>query len=106
MGATLSVEQLPHEVPRPEAQVNFYFIDFELSVHFASFAARKRILGFAGLNLVPELSDDVPYDPFAVDVRQFGDLVAKLHKVCVTCSMHSLYSFSFRAPEAWVSCCR
>jgi len=58
-----------------------YFIDFGLSVHFESFAARKRILGFAGLNLVPELSDDVPYDPFAVDIRQFGDLVAEINKV-------------------------
>ncbi|KAJ7685980.1 hypothetical protein B0H17DRAFT_940873 [Mycena rosella] len=61
--------------------MKYYYTDFELAVHFPSFEARGLVTGYVGhlRNLVPELSDTVPYDPFKVDVRLVGEMVWMNH---------------------------
>lgn len=67
---------------RSRVPVKYYFIDFGLSSIFPSFAERKLVVGDIAQNTtVPELSKRVPYDPFALDIRMFGDLIRELQKV-------------------------
>ncbi|EJD44858.1 hypothetical protein AURDEDRAFT_124948 [Auricularia subglabra TFB-10046 SS5] len=64
---------------RSSTPVKYYFIDFGLSSRFTSFSDRKLVVGDVAQNLtVPELSKRVPYDPFALDVRMFGDMIRAL----------------------------
>ncbi|KAF8518180.1 kinase-like domain-containing protein [Gautieria morchelliformis] len=61
------------------APVDYFFIDFGLSTWFASFEDRHLELGMGGQNkTVPELSYDIPYDPFKVDIYQLGGVFAEL----------------------------
>ncbi|KAF8518174.1 kinase-like domain-containing protein [Gautieria morchelliformis] len=61
------------------APVDYFFIDFGLSTRFASFEDRQLVTGMAGQNkTVPELSYDIPYDPFKVDIYHLGGVFAEL----------------------------
>ncbi|KAI0645037.1 hypothetical protein C8Q79DRAFT_747305 [Trametes meyenii] len=54
-----------------------YYIDFGLSLKFPK-GASSFVVGDVGKNDdVPELSDDVPYDAFKVDIFTLGDLYSK-----------------------------
>jgi hypothetical protein len=62
--------------------VDYFFIDYGLSTRFASFEDRHLVIGMGGQNkTVPELSYDVPYDPFKVDIYQLGGVFAELVEV-------------------------
>ncbi|KIJ27337.1 hypothetical protein M422DRAFT_55106 [Sphaerobolus stellatus SS14] len=57
------------------APVQYYFIDFGFSIHFKSFENRIYVEGRSGQNKwVPQFIKDIPYDPFKLDIRQFGPL--------------------------------
>ncbi|RDX52985.1 hypothetical protein OH76DRAFT_1344188 [Lentinus brumalis] len=61
-------------IPRSVVSVTYYYIDFGISSMFASDDARFLVTGMSGLDRdVPELSDDVPYDPFKVDIFILGN---------------------------------
>ncbi|KAF8515661.1 hypothetical protein JB92DRAFT_3154658, partial [Gautieria morchelliformis] len=61
------------------APVDYFFVDFGLSSHFASFEERHLVTGPAGQNkTVPELSYEVPYDPFKVDNYHLGGVFEEL----------------------------
>ncbi|KAJ7456259.1 hypothetical protein B0H11DRAFT_2066035 [Mycena galericulata] len=58
------------------APVTYYFIDFGLAVAFKSYVARSKVTGIAGRHRnIPELSADIPYDPFKLDIRQIGETI-------------------------------
>ena len=55
--------------------IKYMIIDFGLSTQFASFQERENVVGCMAQDAtIPELSDDLPYDPFAVDVYTLGDV--------------------------------
>ena len=61
---------------------NHYFvIDFGMSQRYAQ---REGVLVLGALGQdrsVPEMSNTVPYDPFPMDVYQFGNMLLKIYKV-------------------------
>ncbi|OSX61727.1 hypothetical protein POSPLADRAFT_1144317 [Postia placenta MAD-698-R-SB12] len=62
---------------RIDHPVRYYFIDFGLSTHFAP-GVSPSVVGAAGRDKeVPELSLDVPYDAFKVDIFAMGNLYDK-----------------------------
>ena len=63
-------------LPRSTVPVRYYYVDFGLSTMFAPDDADRLVTGTHGLDQdVPELSDDVTYDPFRVDVFILGNLI-------------------------------
>lgn len=54
--------------------VKYYFIDFGLSSRFDDGDVDRLVTGRICQQDVPELSDTVPYDPFAADVYLLGDV--------------------------------
>ena len=71
---------------RTDRPVRYYYIDFGLSTQFPE-GASPLVVGDVGRdNEVPELSEDVPYDPFKVDVYALGNLFYKeFYQVCFLC---------------------
>ena len=64
------------ELPRSTVPVRYYYADFGLSTMFAPTESNWVVTGTHGLDTdVPELSDEVPYDPFKVDVFILGNLI-------------------------------
>ncbi len=62
---------------RTDRPVRYYFIDFDLSVRFPD-RGSTYVVGDVGRDTeVPELSEDVPYDAFKVDVFALGNLYYK-----------------------------
>jgi len=62
-------------IPRTQARVRYYFIDYGISSYFPPGQPRGLVTGTLGRDQdVPELSDTVPYDPFAVDIFIIGNL--------------------------------
>ncbi|KAJ7601857.1 kinase-like domain-containing protein [Mycena polygramma] len=57
--------------------IKYYYIDFGLSVRFPSHAERGPVVGECGRMRaqIPEVSEDVPYDPFKVDIRLVGEML-------------------------------
>ena len=67
----------PH-LPRERGVVKYYFADFGLSSYFPPDSADRLVVGELGREQdVPELSVDVPYDPFKVDVFIIGSMFKK-----------------------------
>ena len=72
---------LPHNLrqwapvrSRADATVTYYLVDFGISSWFQPDDTNRLVLGTSGLDEeVPELSDDVPYDPFKVDIFVLGN---------------------------------
>ena len=63
-------------IPRLEAGVKYYFVDYGISSYFPVGSQRELVLGIAGRDQdVPELSNDVPYDPFKVDIFTVGNVL-------------------------------
>jgi hypothetical protein len=81
---------LPHDIsapapmiPRLDVEVKYYFIDYGISSYFPEGTEPQLVVGLAGRDRdVPELSDDVPYDPFKVDIFTIGN-VFRREFVCV-----------------------
>ncbi|KZV99087.1 hypothetical protein EXIGLDRAFT_726179 [Exidia glandulosa HHB12029] len=66
-------------LPYSSFPVKYYYIDFGLSFQFPSKSERRKVVGTAAMNhSVPEMSNTVPYDPFPVDIRMFGDFLKTL----------------------------
>jgi serine/threonine protein kinase len=64
------------KITRLEAGVKYYFVDYGISSHFPSRSRRELVLGIAGRDQdVPELSNNVPYDPFKVDIFTIGNVL-------------------------------
>ncbi|KAI0676773.1 kinase-like domain-containing protein [Trametes maxima] len=62
---------------RSAAPVRYYFIDFGISTRFTPNSSRL-VLGAMGLDQEPpELSEDVPYDPFKLDIFLIGNLIRR-----------------------------
>jgi hypothetical protein len=59
--------------------MNYYYIDFGLSVSYSSFETRGLVTGECGrrAKYIPEISATIPYDPFKVDVRSVGEMIRK-----------------------------
>ena len=78
------------QVARPRRRrstngLKYIFIDFGISSQFGSLEKRELVKGCMAQDpTIPELSDDVPYDPFAVDVYTLGNLYkVELLGVCL-----------------------
>ncbi|KAI0662961.1 kinase-like domain-containing protein [Cubamyces menziesii] len=62
-------------LPRSSVRVTYYLIDFGISTHSTSKDTPRLVLGTDGIDgSVPELSNDVPYDPFKTDIYVLGAL--------------------------------
>ena len=78
----IHLNYLPNQVLKPaptlsrrDIPVNYYYVDFGISTWFREETSDKLVVGRDGLDQdVPELSDDVPYDPFKVDIFVLGNL--------------------------------
>jgi len=75
-------------ISRSEAGVKYYFIDFGISVHIPEDAYPKLVTGNLGRDQTPpELSKEVPYDPFKLDVYILGNMFKReLTEVRITFS--------------------
>ena len=63
-------------ISRLEAGVRYYYIDYGISSYFPPDSRRQLVLGIAGRDRdVPELTNDVPYDPFKVDIFTIGNVI-------------------------------
>jgi hypothetical protein len=63
-------------ISRLEAGVKYYFVDYGISSYFPPGSRRELVLGIAGRDQdVPELSNNVPYDPFKVDIFTIGNVL-------------------------------
>lgn len=62
---------------RMEHPVRYFFIDFGISIRFAE-GAPPHAIGIEGrCKDAPEMSFDVPYDAYKVDVFALGSLYSK-----------------------------
>jgi hypothetical protein len=67
---------LAPRISRLEAGVRYYFVDYGISSYFPPGSQRELVVGIAGRDQdVPELSNDVPYDPFKVDIFTIGNVL-------------------------------
>ncbi|KAI0365102.1 kinase-like protein [Pilatotrama ljubarskyi] len=67
-------------LPRAGRKVRYFYIDFGLASHFPP-GTSPYVVGDVGRDAdVPELSDDVPYDAFKVDIFALGNLYSKEFK--------------------------
>ena len=86
-------------VARVEAGVKYYFVDYGISSYFPAGSERELVLGIAGRDQdVPELSNNVPYDPFKVDIFTTGNVLLRgvLQAVGSHSSVDILVSFLYR----------
>ena len=83
--ATPDAQRQATPLSRTDHPVQYYFIDFDLSVRFKEGESHDVIGDVGRDNEVPELSNDVPYDAFKVDIFALGNLYYKeFCKVCPT----------------------
>ena len=63
---------------RDDVPVTYYFVDFGISSQFQPSDTDRLVVGTLGLDQdVPELSDEVPYDPFKVDIFILGNFFSQ-----------------------------
>lgn len=100
---------LPHDmstlapvVSRLDAGVKYYFVDYRISSYFPEGTERQLVLGLASKSPghdqdVPELSDEVPYDPFKVDIFTIGNLLRReFVGVSTSCLRNGIITSPFR----------
>ncbi|KAI0334860.1 hypothetical protein GY45DRAFT_1431349 [Cubamyces sp. BRFM 1775] len=62
-------------LPRSSVRVTYYLVDFGISTRFTSKDSPRLVLGIDGIDdTVPELSNEIPYDPFKTDIYILGSL--------------------------------
>ena len=85
-------------ISRLEAGVKYYFVDYGISSYFPRGSRRELVLGIAGRDQdVPELSNNVPYDPFKVDIFTIGNVIrGELQAVGFHTSVDILVSLLYR----------
>ena len=65
-------------IPRLEAGVTYYFVDYGISSYFPAGSQYRLVVGKLGRDQdVPELSQEVPYDPFKVDIFTLGNVLRR-----------------------------
>lgn len=65
-------------IPRRDVGVKYYFVDYGISSYFPTGSGPRLVLGRDGRDQdVPELSDEVPYDPFKVDIFTIGGVLRR-----------------------------
>ena len=70
------IKTLAPRISRLEAGVQYYFVDYGISSYFPPGSRRELVVGIAGRDRdVPELSNNVPYDPFKVDIFTIGNVL-------------------------------
>ena len=63
---------------RASAGAKYYYVDFGISVHIPESVGPKLVTGTLGRDQdPPELSEDVPYDPFKLDIFIIGNMFAQ-----------------------------
>ena len=78
LGSLPDVSDFAPHFLREEVAVKYYYVDFGLSSHIPPDSPDKLVVGEFGREQdVPELSNDVPYDPFKVDVFIIGSVFKK-----------------------------
>jgi len=66
-------------IPRLMVGIKYYFIDYGISSYFPPESQARLVFGVDGRDQdVPELSDEVPYDPFKVDIFTIGHVLRQL----------------------------
>lgn len=75
---------LARPLPRTSVPLKYYFVDYGISVYIPPDVQPKLVLGTLGRDQeVPELSDEVPYDPFKADVFIIGNFLRRaFYEVC------------------------
>ena len=64
---------------RSAVPVRYYFVDYSLSTYFPPGTSPRLVIGEGGRDQeVPELSNDVPYDPFKADIYLVGNLFRRM----------------------------
>ena len=88
-------------IPRLEAGVKYYFVDYGISSYFPAGSQRELVVGIAGRDRdVPELSNNVPYDPFKVDIFTIGNVLrGEFQAVRFHCLAVILLSFLCRITQ-------
>ena len=73
-------------IPRAMVEVKYYFVDYGISSYFPPGSQARLVVGTEGRDQdVPELSDEVPYDPFKVDIVTIGNQLRQLFcDVCLS----------------------
>ena len=73
-------------IPRTMVNVKYYFVDYGISSYFPPGSQARLVVGTDGRDRdVPELSDEVPYDPFKVDIFTIGNVLRQLFcDVCLS----------------------
>ena len=60
---------------RASAGAKYYYVDFGISVYIPESVGPKLVTGTLGRDQdPPELSEDVPYDPFKLDIFIIGNM--------------------------------
>lgn len=60
---------------RTVAGVKYYFVDFGISCYLPDASSPRLVIGSDGRDQEPpELSDTMPYDPFALDIFIIGNM--------------------------------
>ena len=78
-------------IPRSMVGVRYCFIDYGISSYFPPGSQERLVLGTEGRDQdVPELSDEVPYDPFKVDIFTIGNVFRQ--SFCDVCRLWLLLS--------------
>jgi hypothetical protein len=67
-------EGTAYQLSRSSVEVKYHYIDFDVSSYFPPDVTSTLVTGLDGLDYPPELSADVPYDPFKLDVYILGNL--------------------------------
>lgn len=90
-GLDWTAQRLLDPLPRSQASIKYYFIDYGISTYFSPGERRGLVTGIDGHDEeVPELSMSRPYDPFKVDVFIVGNLFRQLFlNVRPFCFYHS-----------------
>ena len=85
-------------IPRLEAVVKYYYVDYGISSYFPPGSQRELVVGIAGRDRdVPELSKYVPYDPFKVDIFTIGNVLrGEFQAVCFHSPVNVLVSLLCR----------
>jgi hypothetical protein len=66
---------LAKHTSRASAGAKYYYVDFGISVYIPEAVGPKLVTGTLGRDQdPPELSDEIPYDPFKLDVFIIGNM--------------------------------
>ena len=76
-------------LPRSTAQIKYYYVDFGISTYIPRDSPTRMVTGVFGRDQeVPELSAEIPYDPFKVDVYILGNVFTEFIAVRAKLNEH------------------